>query len=85
MKFQELSLTAEWILVDFQFANYYFFHFPFLFLSKPQFVLLLGGRMLRTRFLLWIDLLDSTSFRHDGIDLDLYHIPLSFLSFVLFR
>ena len=44
--------------------------------------------MLRTRFLLWTDLLDGTSFRHDsyfGIDLDLYHIPLSFLSFVLFR
>ena len=44
--------------------------------------------MLRTRFLLWIDLLDGTSFRHDsyfGIDLDLYHIPPSFLSSVLFR
>ena len=44
--------------------------------------------MLRTRFLLWIDLLDGTSFRHNsyfGIDFDLYHIPLSFLSFVLFR
>ena len=44
--------------------------------------------MLHTRFLLWIDLLDRTSFRHDsyfGIDLDPYYIPLLFLSIVLFR
>ena len=44
--------------------------------------------VLRTRFQLWIDLLDRTSFRHDsyfGIDLDPYYIPLSFLSFALFR
>ena len=43
--------------------------------------------VLRTRFLLLIDLLDRISFRHDsyfGIDLNPYYIPLSFLSFVLF-